>query len=75
MAKLTLSVNPSVVSKAKLYAKKQGLSISEMVEAYLASLSKPPAIPEMPPVLRSLRGTLKKANLADHRKHLSEKYR
>jgi hypothetical protein len=75
MSKLTLSVNPSVVSRAKRYAKQRGVSVSQMVEAYLASVSEPAAATEIPPILRSLRGTLKKADLDDYRKHLTRKYR
>lgn len=41
MAKLTLSVENSVVSPAKRYATQQGVSISDMVEAYLAAVVEP----------------------------------
>jgi hypothetical protein len=58
MSKLTLNVNPSVVSRAKRYAKQSG-SVGG----------------GMPPILRSLRGTLTKADLDDCRKHLSGKHR
>ena len=75
MSKLTLSVSPAVVSNAKRYARQRGISVSRMVEAYLASVSKGPAEGDAPPVLRSVRGTLKKADLQGYRKHLSEKYR
>jgi hypothetical protein len=43
MAKLTLSVDDRVISRAKQYAKQRGLSISGMVEAYLAAVADPPA--------------------------------
>lgn len=75
MSKLTLSVDPGVVSRAKRYAKQNGISLSKMVEAYLASISAPPAAKKMPPVLRSLRGILKRADPADYKKHLAAKYR
>jgi len=74
MSKLTLSVDPAVVSRAKRYAKENGVSLSKMVEAYLASISAPPPARKMPPVLRSLRGILKRADPADYKKHLAEKY-
>jgi hypothetical protein len=45
-----------------------------MVETYLASISAPPAAKKMPPVLRSLRGILKRADPEDYKKHLAEKY-
>ena len=75
MSKLTLSVDRSVVSRAKRYAQRQGLSVSEMVEAYLALVSNSVDVKEAPPILRSVRGTLKKADLAEYRKHLTEKFR
>jgi hypothetical protein len=75
MSKLTLSVDASVVSRAKRYAKQNGTSLSGMVEAYLASISAPPAAKKLPPVLRSLRGILKRADPEDYKKHLAAKYR
>ena len=76
MSKLTLSVDDRVVSRAKRYAKQHGISVSQMVETYLAAVDdhSAPAHPDTP-ILRSLRGSLKKADLADYRKHLSAKYR
>lgn len=75
MSKLTLSVDGSVVSRAKRYAKKHGISVSQMVEAYLASVSEPQVEVDMPPVLRSVRGILKRADINDYHRHLGEKYR
>ncbi len=76
MSKLTLSVEKSVVSRAKRYAKQQGVSVSEMVEGYLAAVVAPrhPGPPD-PPILRSLRGSLKKADVEDYRRHLAAKYK
>ena len=76
MAKLTLSVDTRVVSRAKQYAKRRGVSVSEMVEAYLAAVADPasPAADAVP-ILRSVRGVLKSADIEDYRKHLAAKYR
>ena len=76
MAKLTLSVDHRVVSRAKQYARRRGVSVSEMVEAYLAAVAEPnsPATGATP-VLRSVRGVLKSAGLDEYRKHLAAKYR
>jgi antitoxin component of RelBE/YafQ-DinJ toxin-antitoxin module len=76
MAKLTLSVDDGVVSRAKQYAKLQGVSVSEMVESYLAAVAKPtsPSQPDAP-VLRSIRGILKHADVDNYRKYLAHKYR
>jgi hypothetical protein len=73
--KLTLSVAPSVVSRAKRYAKQRGISISQMVEVYLDSVTKPltDSEPE-PPVLGWLRGILKGADPKDYRVYLVKKY-
>jgi hypothetical protein len=72
--KLTLSVNPAVVSRAKRYAAKQGVSVSWLVETYLASVSQPDSPTELPPLVASLRGALKKAAPAAYRRHLAGKY-
>jgi hypothetical protein len=73
VAKLTLSVDERVVSVAKRYAKQRGVSISAMVEAYLASVAAPSA--QDAPVLRSVRGLLRGAELGDYKQHLERKYR
>jgi hypothetical protein len=76
MSKLTLSVGDRVVSRAKRYAKQHGVSVSKMVEAYLAAVAEPssPATQETP-ILRSVRGSLAKADLTGYGKHLAAKYR
>jgi Family of unknown function (DUF6364) len=76
MPKLTLSVDERVVSRAKEYAKARGVSVSEMVENYLAAVAEPPVPADRDaPVLRSVRGSLRHADLAEYRKHLASKYR
>jgi hypothetical protein len=76
MAKLTLSVDDRVVTGAKQYAKLRGVSISEMVEAYLAVVADSHlASAGDSPVLRSVRGILKKAEVEDYHLHLATKYR
>jgi hypothetical protein len=72
--KLTLSVNPAIVSRAKRYAKRQGVSVSRLVEGYLASVADEPAATDLPPVIASLRGILKNADTDAYRKHLVRKY-
>lgn len=76
MAKLTLSVDNHVISRAKQYAKLRGVSISKMVEGYLSTVADPPSPAERAaPILRSVRGILKKADIEQYRKHLTAKYR
>jgi hypothetical protein len=74
MAKLILSVDTRVVARAKQYAKRRGVSVSEMVEVYLAAVAKPfsPAV-STAPILRSVRGALKNVDIGDYRKHLAAK--
>jgi hypothetical protein len=75
MAKLTLSVDDRVISLAKQYAKLRGVSISEMVEAYLAAVAAPPSPAECAaPILRSVRGVLKSADIDEYREHLAAKF-
>ena len=77
MSKLTLSVDPDVISRAKRYAKRRGVSVSAMVEAYLAAVAGTTTLTskDLPPVLRSIRGILKKADIESFRAHLVDKYR
>jgi hypothetical protein len=76
MAKLTLSVDTRVVSRAKQYAKRRGVSVSQMVETYLAAVAEPSsAATGDASILRSVRGVLKKADIGEFRKHLAAKYR
>ena len=76
MAKLTLSVDASVTARAKRYAKQRGMSVSQMVETYLGAVAgAAPDASRDTPVLRSLRGTLKKADLEEYRRHLAARYR
>ena len=76
MSKLTLSVDARVVSSAKRYAKQHGLSVSEMVEAYLSAVASASSLPDHDaPILRSVRGSLRRADLKEYKKHLAIKYR
>ena len=76
MAKLTLSVDARVISRAKQYAKLRGVSLSAMVEAYLAAVADPSS-PDtvIAPILSSVRGILKNADIGEYQRHLTEKYR
>jgi hypothetical protein len=76
MSKLTLSVDDAVVSRAKRYAKARGTSISKMVESYLAAVAEPsPRSTADTPILRSMRGILKKADVKDYKRYLEAKYK
>jgi phage gp29-like protein len=75
MSKLTLSVDKAVVSRAKRYAKQRDVSISQMVETYLDLVTEPRTGKQLPPLLRSVRGSLKKASPEHYKRHLAKKYR
>jgi hypothetical protein len=51
------------------------LALLAAAGAFLAVVSDPPQAGEDPPVLHSLRGTLKKANRVEYRRHLARKHR
>ena len=75
MARLTLNIEAHVVARAKQYARRRGVSVSEMVEAYLAAVAEPSArAGGDAPILRSVRGVLKKADTDEYRKHLRVKH-
>ena len=76
MSKLTLSVDSRVVSGAKQYAKLRGVSVSEMVEGYLAVVAEPPSSSaDSAPILRSVRGILRNGDIAEYHEHLRAKHR
>jgi Family of unknown function (DUF6364) len=75
MSKLTLSVDEKVVLGAKRYAAARSTSVSQLVERYLALLSKPADVAAQPPVLKLLRGSARGGSAEAHRHHLSRKYR
>jgi hypothetical protein len=76
MSKLTLSVDDMVITRAKHYAKAHGVSVSKMVEAYLAAVAGPTTrVAADTPVLRSVRGILRKADVKDYKRYLATKYR
>lgn len=76
--KLTLSLNATVIEKAKVYAEKTGRSLSGMVETYLDSLTKREEQPEVSERLSRIAGKIKLPKDFDEkeelRKGLEEKY-
>lgn len=59
--KLTLLVEESVIEEAKVYAKKQGRSISNIVEEYLKTITatREKSTKELHPVIKNLWGSVK----------------
>lgn len=69
--KLTLTVEESVISSAKKYAKKRGESLSHLVENYLKSLSaNEPAKNELSPKVKSLMGVIELPVHFDYKEEL-----
>lgn len=77
MSKLTLSVDDAVIRKAKVWATREGTSVSQLVERFLREASASPGRPGSgaTPVLKRLRGCLKGLDVEAHRRHLEAKYR
>ncbi len=74
MSKLTLNVDEEVVLAAKEYAKEQGTSISSMVEVFLRSVVAKDKESAKLPVLTSIRGILRNADIKDYKRHIEAKY-
>jgi len=72
--KLTLSVNRDVARRAKVYAKKTGRSLSDLVENYLKLLTKNTPIEqsEYSPRVKSLLGSVSLPADFDYKKDLSD---
>lgn len=83
--KLTLSLNAHIVEKAKSYAKENGISLSRMIENYLALLTdadanKSTELTISPLVNRlvgvvDLEGSEEEAYKSDYTDYLMEKYK
>lgn len=73
-SKLTLSIDKDVASKAKVYARKEGRSLSDLVENYLKLLTKNSAIQdsEYTPRVKSLLGCISLPEDFDYKKEISE---
>ena len=74
--KLTLTVEKSVIEKAKKYAKGTQRSLSEMVQKYLESLvESPKEDTELSPKIKELAGSLKMPEDFDYDKALDDYYK
>lgn len=78
--KLTLNVDKDIVEKAKVYAKSHKISLSQLIESYLASLiSKKSREIEITPLVKSLSGVIELDKDFDYKNrytdYLMEKYK
>lgn len=73
--KLTLTVEKSVIEKAKKYAKGTQRSLSEMVQKYLESLVEESDKSELSPKIKKLAGSLKLPENFNYDKALDDYYK
>lgn len=72
-AKLILTLEKETIDKAKAYAKKQGVSLSQIVEGYLNEMTDETAKEvKDAPITRSLKGSFKSEGEFDYKEHLQE---
>lgn len=78
--KLTLSLDKSIIERAKSYAKENNISLSKLIESYLSSITKPSSRKEeISPLVKSLSGVITMEKDFDEKKeytdYLIEKYK
>lgn len=56
--KLTLTVEKSIIQRAKSYAKNTGRSLSELIENYLAKITEEESTTELSPRLKKIVGVV-----------------
>ena len=56
--KLTLTVEKSIIERAKSYAKNTGRSLSELIENYLAKITQEESTTELSPKLKKIVGVV-----------------
>lgn len=73
--KLTLTIEKSVIEKAKKYARARERSLSDLIENYLKALTKeePENQEELSPIMKSLKGSFKMPKDFDYKKELTER--
>ncbi len=71
--KLTLTIDQSIIERAKSYAKGKGRSLSDIIENYLKAITTEQRIVEdISPIVNSLRGSFKSPESFDYKKELSK---
>lgn len=72
--KLTLTIEQSLIEKAKQYAKGEGRSLSDIVENYLKVIVKEESakVIDSTPIASSLRGSFKAPKGFDYKEELSK---
>lgn len=72
--KLTLTIERSVIEKAKRYARERERSLSDLIENYLKALTDEmePDDMDLSPTLKQLRGSFKLPKDFDYKKELAD---
>jgi predicted CopG family antitoxin len=72
--KLTLTIDSTVIERAKKYAKSKGRSLSDLIENYLKALIQKDGSKEIPatPIVKSLRGSFKPPAEPDYKKAIAK---
>lgn len=75
--KLTLTIDQSVIEKAKKYAAESGRSLSDIVETYLRAITVEGAKDgsKLSPVVKSLKGAFKAPEDFDYKQELAKALR
>lgn len=73
--KLTLTIEQTVIEKAKKYASAKGRSLSDIIENYLKAITKEDHNVEtdLTPIVKSMKGSFKAPKNFDYKKELSKK--
>ena len=73
--KLTLTIDQSVIEKAKQYAKGQGRSLSKIIENYLKAITSDEKnqVNKTTPITDSLRGSFKAPKNFDYKEELAKR--
>lgn len=73
--KLTLTIEQSVIEKAKIYARKKERSLSDLIENYLKALTieESKKENELTPIVSNLKGSFKMPKDFDYKKELTDR--
>lgn len=73
--KLTLTIEQSIIEKAKKYARSKERSLSDLIENYLKAITgdEVSAKDDLPPTVKALKGSYKMPKNFDYKKELGER--
>ena len=73
--KLTIRLSRELLENAKLYARKQNTTVTNLISEYLRRMPASMDVLQDAPIVRRLSGTLSKnVSVAGYKKHLEAKY-